>query len=177
MKPAVARLWLMVALFVAWMGYLTFLVVCRPHTPDGLRGAFEGRPLTLSRPQILVSMLDIVGEVRNKEGETVVKEVLFPKGNAPVKPGDTIKVEYVDQCKALPDPLAKNSEAALDFTGPRDYILPLQYSEVNGQRHYEVVHTPSSPGFPPMRSGSVGPPRIYPATEEMLAEYREIAKP
>ena len=91
MKPAVGRVVLTAALFVAWLSYLGYLVVCRPHTPDGLRGAFEGR------------------------------------------------------------------------------------------RHYEVVPTPPSPGYPPrtppLHNSNVGPPRIYPATPQMLAEYWEIAKP
>ncbi len=60
MRPAVGRLILTIALFVGWLVYLGFLVLCRPHTPDNLRGAFAGRPVTVSRPQILVSMLDVV---------------------------------------------------------------------------------------------------------------------
>jgi hypothetical protein len=175
MRPAVARLILTATLFAAWLGYLGYLVVCRPHTPSGLRGAFEGRPLTLSRPQFLVSTLDVVAEVSGDKGENVVvKEVLFPRTDAPAKAGDTISVEGIDRCRSLPDPLAKNGDPPPDYSGPGDYLLPL---EKIGEGRFRIVPTPSSPGFPPLHSGSIGPPRLYPATGEMLAEYRDISKP
>jgi hypothetical protein len=182
MKPAVGRVLLTAALFVGWLGYLGYLVVCGPHTPDGLRGAFEGRPLALSRPQFLVSMLDVRARVDKVTGEDVrVEEVLFPSENAPVKAGDTIHVENIDKCRPLPTLLEKDQEPPADWTGPGEYILPLQIVERNAERHYEVVPTPPSPGYPPrtplLHNVNVGPPRIYPATPEMLAEYKEIAKP
>jgi hypothetical protein len=182
MKPAVGRVILTAALFVGWLGYLGYLVVCRPYTPEGLRGAFEGRPLALSRPQFLVSMLDVKARVENIDGDkVVVEEVLFPSENPPVKAGETIRVENIDKCRPLPAPLEKDQEPPADWTGPGQYLLPLQIVERNGQRHFEVVPTPPSPGYPPrtlpLHNGSVGPPRIYPATPQMLAEYKEIAKP
>ncbi|HTU18963.1 MAG TPA: hypothetical protein VMG10_12960 [Gemmataceae bacterium] len=179
MKPRAARLILTVALFLGWLGYLGYLVVCRPHTPGGLRGAFEGRPLTLSRPQMLVSTLDVVAEVSGDKGEkVVVKEVLFPNpSDAPVKKGETIHVELIDQCHPLPDPLAKDANPPPDYTGPGDYLLPLQAVGSKEDRRFQVVPTPPSPGFFSAPHVSVGPPRIYPATDEMLAEYRSIAKP
>ena len=106
MKPAVGRVMLTAALFVGWLGYLGYLVVCRPHTPEGLRGAFEGRPLALSRPQFLVSMLDVKARVDNIDGnKVVVEEVLFPSANPPVKAGETIRVANIDKCRPLPSPL------------------------------------------------------------------------
>ncbi len=177
MKLAAQRLILTAVLFLGWLGYLSYLVVCRPHSPPGLLGAFEGRALTLSRPQILVSTLDVVAEVSGDKGEkVVVKEVLFPKSNAPVKPGDEIQVESIDRCRALPDPLAKNADPPLDYSGPGEYLLPLQPVDPAAPHRFEVVPTPPSPGFPTAGSFN-GPPRLYPATPEMLAAYREIAKP
>lgn len=177
MRPTLARLLLTAILFLGWLGYLGYLVVCRPHTPDGLRGAFEGRPLTLSCPQILVSTLDVVAEVSGDKGENVVvKEVLFPKDSA-VKVGETIHVELIDKCHALPDPLAKEANPPPDYTGPGVYLLPLQRLGNEEDRHYQVVPTPSSPGFYSVPNVGVGPPRIYPATKEMRAEYQSIAKP
>jgi hypothetical protein len=178
MKPVAARLILTTALFLGWLGYLTYLVVCRPHSPGDLRGAFEGRPLTLSRPQFLVSTLDVIAEVSGDKGEKiVVKEVLFPKSDAAVKPDESIQVDRIDQCRPIADPLAKNANPAPDYTGPGRYLLPLQVVDPNNPRRFEVVPTPPSPGFPLSQGVNVGPPRIYPASEEMLAEYREIAKP
>ncbi len=177
MKPAVGRLIVTAALFAAWLGYLGYLVVCRPHTPGGLRGAFEGRPLTLSRPQFLVSTLDVIAEVSGDKGEhVVVKEVLFPK-SAPVKAGETIHVEDIDRCVPLHDPLAKQSDPPPDYSGPGEYLLPLQSIGKDGDHRFQVVPTPPSPGFPPSQGVNVGPPRIYPATDEIRAEYRSIAKP
>jgi hypothetical protein len=178
MKPKVARVILTVILFLGWLSYLSYLVVCRPHTPGGLRGAFEGRPLTLSRPQFLVSTLDVVAEVSGDKGQNVVvKEVLFPKEHSPVQPGETIHVELIEKCHPLPDPLAKDTNPPPDYTGPDDYLLPLQAIGNPEDRRFQVVPTPPSPGFYSAPNVGVGPPRIYPATKEMLAEYQEIAKP
>jgi hypothetical protein len=183
MKFAVGRLIVTVILFLSWLGYLSFLVICRPHMPAGLLGAFTGRPLTLSRPQFLVSTLDVVAEVSGDKGEKViVAEVLFPKSDAPVKPGDEIQVENIGRCRPLSDPLAEGDPPP-DYTGPGKYLLPLQPLGVAGQTpdtslpRFEVAPTPPSPGFPTTQGVHVGPPRIYPATPEMLAEYRELAKP
>jgi hypothetical protein len=166
------------ALFLGWLGYLTYLVICRPHVPDGLVGAFAGRPLTLSRPQFLVSPLDVVAKVSGDKGEKVViEQILFPKTGAPVQPGEEIVVENIDRCRPLSDPLAKEANPLPDYTGPGLYLLPLQPLGTKETHRFEVVPTPPSPGFPTAQGVNVGPPRIYPATAAMLAEYREIAKP
>ncbi|MHB1426401.1 MAG: hypothetical protein ACYC3I_24830 [Gemmataceae bacterium] len=178
MKPVTARLILTAALFVGWLSYLGYLVVCRPHTPDGLRGAFDGRPLTLSRPQFLVSRLDVIAEVSGDKGEKVViKEVLFPKADSPVKAGDEIHVSNIENCRPFSDPLARDTDPPPDYSGPGWYLLPLQALDANEARRFAVVPTPPSPGFPIAGGVNVGPPRLYPATDEMRAEYREIAKP
>ena len=178
MRPAVGRLVVTVLLFAGWLGYLGYLVVCRPHTPGDLVGAFDGQPLTLSRPQFLVSMLHVVARVEDDKGENVVvEEVLYPKEHAPVKAGDRIRVVNLDKCRPLPDPMEKGREPPPDFTGPGRYLLPLQSTAKDNDAPFEVTSTPPSPGYPPQRAGSVGPPRLYPATPEMLAEYAEIAKP
>jgi hypothetical protein len=178
MKLAAGRLLLTAVLFLGWLGYLGYLVICRPHTPGGLLGAFEGRPLTLSRPQFLVSTFDVVAEVSGEKGEkVVVKEVLFPKSKAPVKPGDEIHVDNIDRCRPLSDPLAKVTNPPPDYSGPGDYLLPLQPLDADGAHRFEVVPTPPSPGFPTSQGVNPGPPRLYPATPQMRAEYDQIAKP
>jgi hypothetical protein len=162
MKPALWRLILTAALFVGWLGYLTYLVCIRPS-------------VVLSRPQFLVSMLDIVGRVDNIKGEDIlVEKVLFPETNPSVKAGDKIQVENIAKCRPLSDPLEKNMEPSPDWMGPGPYILPLQLVERDGKGHYEVVPTPASPGYHGL---SAGPPRIYPATVRLLDEYKRISKP
>lgn len=181
MKPIAARLIMtaaLLALFLAWLGYLSYLVVCRPHTPSGLSGAFEGRPLTLSRPQFLVSSLDVIAEVSGDKGEkVVVKEVLFPRSSPPLSSGTIIHVEDIEHCRPVPDPLAKQVEPPPDYSGPGLYLLPLQSIGKDEDHRFQVVPTPPSPGFPASPGVHAGPPRIYPATDEMLTEYRGIAKP
>jgi hypothetical protein len=177
MKARVGRLVLTAALFIGWLSYLGYLVLCRPHTPGGLGGALTGRPITLCRPQFLVSMLDLVAQVNDDKGEdVVVEEVLFPQKNAPVQPAARIHVEDIDKCRPLRDAEAKDREKATDFNGPGRYLLPLRVIENKGEKHYRVVPTPPSPGYPPLHGASVGPPRIYPANMKTLAEYREIDK-
>src|SRR5438128_1430645 len=56
LHPAVLRLIAVALVFAAWIGYLVYLVATRPVTADGA-------PLVLSRPQILVSELDVIAEV------------------------------------------------------------------------------------------------------------------
>ncbi len=164
MKPMLVRLMLTVALFFAWLGYLGYLVVCRPHAPAGLSGAFLGRPLTLSQPQFLVSTLDLVAEISGDNGEqVVVKEVLFPTNDAPVKAEDTIRIERSELWRE-------------DYSGPGRYLIALQSYDDKGVRRFEIAPTPPSPGFVPPQ-GDRSPLHIYPATKEMLAEYRQIAKP
>ncbi|HEY7425114.1 MAG TPA: hypothetical protein VH682_12865 [Gemmataceae bacterium] len=175
MKPAVGRLLVTIALFAGWLGYLGYLVLCRPHTPGGLVGAFDGRSLTLSRPQFLKSTVDVVARVDDKDGENViVEEVLYPQEKTPVKAGDKIKVTNIP----LPDSTTPELETpADDWTGPGMYILPLQSDPRKSKDTFEVAPTPPSPGYRLRLTGATGPPRIYPATPEMLAEYRQIAKP
>src|SRR3954453_7223968 len=64
MKPAVFRLVLFAGLFALWMGYLGYLVLTRPRTP-------QGAPLVLSRPQIQSSDVDVIAEIDSEpKGET-----------------------------------------------------------------------------------------------------------
>lgn len=178
MKLAVGRMILAAFLFLGWMGYLAYLVMCRPHTPAGLLGAFEGQPLTLSRPQFLVSTLDVVAELSGDNGEkAIIKEVLFPRSNPPLKSGEEIHIENIEHCRPLADRLAKLANPPPDYNGPGPYLLALQVLDSKPAHRCEVVPTPPSPGFPLASGVRVGPPRIYPATPEMLAEYHRIAKP
>jgi hypothetical protein len=160
MKPAVTRLVLTATLFLAWMGYLGFQVLTRPQTATGA-------PLVLSRPQILASQIDVIATVPEENGEEVtVKEVLYP-AEASLKAGDVIHVTNIRDCVALRN---VGEKPVKDWTGPRDYLLPLR--PLPGKNKYEVAPIPPSPGF-----FTADPrPRIYPANEAALAQYRHIAK-
>ena len=64
-----------------------------------------------------------------------------------------------------------------DWTGPGDYLIPLRRDNSGGKPRYDVQATPPSPGFPTASTQNPGPPRIYPATPQVLAQYHEIQKP
>jgi hypothetical protein len=165
-KAALGRLILTAALFAGWIGYLVFLVVTRTLGPDGT-------PVVLSRPQFLVSELDVVARLEAGEGKELVsprvriEEVLYPD-NAPVKAGDTLTVINLDLCK--PWPIEKDEPAAPDFTGSGPYLLALRRASKDGET-YEVVPIPPSPGY------AMGPPRIYPVNPQTRAQYRQVPKP
>jgi hypothetical protein len=161
MKPAVLRLLVTAVLFAGWIGYLAYQVFTRPRTSTG-------QPLVLSHPQILESKIDIVGDI-NEEREVTVREVLYPS-NGVLQEGDKITGANLDESRAPRGP----APPPPDFTGPGTYLLPLKRS---ADGHYEVVPIPASPGYTPPDRQPAGPPRIYPASKEALAQYRHIRKP
>jgi hypothetical protein len=159
MRPAAVRLALVTGLFLAWLGYLGYLVAKRPRTA-------EGWPLVVSHPQVLTSEIDIVADIDDPRGEVVVEEVLYPEGAA-LKKGDRIKVDFLEQCR--PMPRRADEVPPKDFSGPGKYLVPMRQA---GQGRYEVAPIPPSPGF----GGTLNPVRIYPATAEALAQYRRAPK-
>jgi hypothetical protein len=165
MSTAAWRLLLCAVLFVGWLAYLGYQVVTRPHYADG-------RPLVVSRPQVLVSQVDVIADVPDTDGTVTVREVLWPE-DAPVKAGDRIKVTNLEECRPSPRP-GETGQPPADFSGPGAYLLPLRKGEKDT---YEVAPIPPSPGFNLSEVLDGGPPRIYPATHAALAQYRTIAKP
>jgi hypothetical protein len=161
MKPAVARLAITTFLFAGWMGYLGFQVATRPRTS-------AGKPLVLSQPQILASQIDVIATVSDIGGKDVlITQVLYPQGAA-LKSGDTIQVVNIREC----GPPQRDREGDVkDWNGPGDYLLPLR--PLGGNNRYEVAPIPPSPGF---YTGEPRP-RIYPAVEAALTQYRHIDKP
>jgi hypothetical protein len=147
MKSAMVRLALAAAAFVAWLGYLAFLALT------------TSRPIVLSRPQFLVSSLDVIAEVEEADGRpgpvVIVREVHFPAD----------RTEFVDQpltVRNLP-----GLTSAQGWTGPGLYILPL----VAVGKDYEVAPLPPSPGF------NAGQPRIYPLTPHTRGQLAQVPKP
>jgi hypothetical protein len=165
MKPAAVRLLLTGVLFLGWLGYLAFQVWTRPLTA-------AGQPLVVSHPQVLVSELDVVAQVPSDDSptEVTVEKVLYDGRGAGVQPGDKLRVSNIGAChppgrgpdRVTPPP---------DWSGPGRYLLPL----VKRKDGYEVAPIPPSPGYTPEEGA--GPPRLYPATAQTEAQYRQIAKP
>jgi hypothetical protein len=161
MKPTAARLALVAALFIAWLGYLGFLVRTRAVTAAGW-------PLVVSRPQVLTSQIDVVAAIGDDpKGEVVIEEVLWPE-NAPLRKGDRVTIDRIDECR--PMPRRADEAPPKDYSGPGRYLVPLRAARPG---KYEVAPIPPSPGF----HGANEPVRIYPATPESLAQYREVRKP
>jgi hypothetical protein len=170
MKLAAWRLVLMTALFAGWLGYLGYLVATRAH--------HDGRPLVLSRPQLLVSEVDVLAQVDADDPTKPAKiqEILYQAGKPFLRVGDEIFVDNLSDCHPPPRE-GEDRTPRRDWTGPGAYLLPLNHSE---DKHFRVTPTPASPGFPAPRElapGGVGPPRIYPVTAAALAQYRQIHKP
>lgn len=162
MKLAVWKLIVAAAVFVVWLGYLLYLVLNTPKP-------FE----VLSRPQFLVSDLDVVAQIDDPAQSIRVKRVLFAaKDDGKALEGREIAVANIADCRHLRSDGKKLVEKP-DFTGPGEYLMPLRS---RGER-YEVVPTPPSPGFPFNGPPQPGPPRLYPANRMTLGQYGQIAKP
>lgn len=161
-RPAVLRLVLVAALFLGWLGYLAYLVWTLPP------GGSDHRPPLLSRPQLLISPLDVIGVVEGLERPVLVEEVLYPtSADAPRLAGTKVVVTNLDDCRQAV--LGPDGRPQPDYTGPGRYLLPLRPLPDGG---YEVVRIPPSPGYP-----FNGPPRIYPATPDILSQHKQVAKP
>jgi len=163
-RGRVIRFGIATALFLGWLGYLGFLVLTSRN------------PVILSRPQLLVSEIDIIGRIDEPDkAEVRVEEVWWPKkdGQAKLKEGEVIRVTNLDDCRPLQRINDQWVRGPRDLTGPGEYILPLVLREGK----YEVASIPPSPGFIPVRGRDTGPPRIYPLTADTRAQLEKITKP
>ncbi len=158
--PPVVRFVLACCLFAAWIGWLTWQ-------------AAHSKRVVLSHPQLLVSEIDVLAEVPALDKPVVVKEVLFANiKDSAIVPGATIRVENLAECKRLRREDEKAEDVSLDWKESGLYLLPLR-TTANGQS-YAVVETPSSPGYPPPRTALKGSPRLYPASDDVLRQYRDF---
>lgn len=149
MTAARWRLYVAFALFSAWVGWLGYQALTRDNSP------------IISRSQLLVSSIDVIGIVKpeadGKPSTMVnVQEIHWPKDGGGLKNGDLIQVTN------LPD--------STGFKEPGLYIVPLMPSETRGE--YKIAGIPSSPGF------EAYPPRffIYPVTEGTKKQLEAIGK-
>jgi hypothetical protein len=153
MKAARLRLLLAALLFFAWIGWLAYLAAKVTLEP----------PLVLSRPQFLVSNLDVVAQVEqipdhdDKLTTVNVVQVYYPPGEKALE-GKTIQVAGLAGCHK-------------DWKGPGQYIVPL----VRSGDKYFVAAVPHSPGFPPAGE-QPHRCRIYPANPQTLAQLKSIPK-
>jgi hypothetical protein len=160
------RLGLAVTLFAAWMGWLIYLALAdsRRHSPTD--GPVKFDRLVLSRPQFMVSSLDVVAHIDKLDGPVVIKDVLWPKSDEAKLPGKELPVTNLANCEQ-------------SWAGPGDYIMPLMPDPKGG---YQVAPIPPSPGSPPRQETKDGlhaylPVRIYPDRPETRQQVHEIAKP
>jgi hypothetical protein len=160
MRVAVLRFGVAALLFASWIGFLGYLALTK------------SKPVVLSRPQLLISEADVVAEVDDPRKPVLVKEVLSSQVEKAIEPGDRIQVGNLEACRR---PLRKGEtleDVPGDWTGPGQYLMPLRKVKNNNPRpQYEVVVIPASPGF---GGHEVPTPRIYPANDETLREYRQI---
>jgi hypothetical protein len=171
MKPAVVRLALTALLFVCWIGYEAYQVATRPRTP-------AGQPLVVSRPQILVSDFDIIAQVDDPDQKEVTVEQVLYSDRKEFEGLKEVRVTNLAECRGLSRDFRPGAGPP-DWTGKGRYVLPLRPvpdGKEGKELVFEVAPTPPSPGYPPL-SGKAGPPHIYPATPEVLAQYHEVRKP
>jgi hypothetical protein len=149
MSGARVRLWIAAALFAGWLGWLAYLAATTTH------------PVVLSRPQFLVSTLDVIAEVHAADGhpaeEVTVREVHWPATGREKLVGEQIRVINLPKCEG--------------WDLPGSYILPL----VREGDAYRVASTPPSPGYSPLTGDA--PQRIYPVTDETRHQLETIRKP
>jgi hypothetical protein len=139
------KVWLLVTagLFVAWMTYLIVLAATHRHT------------VVLSRPQFLVSQLDVIAHFDSadeleKSDHMKVKEVRFPVPEKSDLAMQELQVVNLSSC----------SES---WDGPGDYILPLE--QFHGK--YRVV---------PVALSNGQEPRIYRLTPDTDTQLKQMPK-
>jgi hypothetical protein len=147
MKAASLRLGIATLLFASWLGFLAYLALT------------ASKPIVLSRPQFLLSQLDVIAQVEESNGTPItvsVRSVHWPQDpQAKQLEGKPIHVTNLRDCLE-------------NWQGSGVYILPLVKM---GAAEYRVAPQPPSPGFPQ------GRPRVYPATPETLKQLDSIQKP
>jgi hypothetical protein len=154
MMSAKTRLVLAASLFIAWIGWLVYLVVQSRN------------PVIVSRPQVLVADMivaaELTGDANGPEAKVKVAEVLWPAGVTPGK-GEEIEVIFLTDCKT------RNH----GWNGAGPYLLALKKKDTV----YAVQEIPASPGYPsgaPETREKFPRYRIYRATEDAVRQMRDL---
>jgi hypothetical protein len=153
------RLGLAVALFAAWMSWLIYLALADRgrHARAGGEPGFDR--LILSRPQFLVSNLDVVAQIETPDSATPqvrIAEVLWPKGEEKWI-GKTILISNLAESKD-------------SWIGKESYILPLM---TDWKNDFRIAPIPRSPGSPDPATRE-GRPRIYADSPETRQQHEQI---
>lgn len=142
MTTAVVRFGAMLVIFALWLSWLGYIAITMRHS------------IVLSRPQLLVSNLDVIARVDHPDASEIkVEEVNWPALQGQLK-DQTLTVGNLGECSG--------------WNGPGSYILPL----TSEGKSWRVTPTPRSPGYP-----VAGRPRIYPVTPESIRQLNDFAKP
>jgi hypothetical protein len=142
MTTAVVRFGAMLVIFALWLSWLGYIAITMRHS------------IVLSRPQLLVSNLDVIARVDHPDASEIkVEEVNWPALQGQLK-DQTLTVGNLGECSG--------------WSGPGSYILPL----TSEGKSWRVTPTPRSPGYP-----VAGKPRIYPVTPESIRQLNDFAKP
>ena len=126
-----ARLVVSAGLFLAWIGFLAYLVA---RTRD---------PVILSRPQVVVSSVVLIADVKEQNG----------------RPAASVAVTKVAWALVPEDKNLAGSQLTIEgladvgqsqgWRGPGTYILPLTKRKTSTGFAYEVTSLPMSPGYRP----------------------------
>jgi len=143
------RLFAVVGLLLAWLGYIAYQALS------------VGRFPVVSHSQLLVSTLDVIADVRAGENGRPSPKVLIQEVHWPPAGRNLVGREV--EVANLADPTIKG------FAGPGRYILPLVEGEGGA---YRVAPLPPSPGFDGDRSCFV-----YPDTQITRRQLDEVPKP
>lgn len=201
MKAVWLRFLLTAALFLGWIGYLAYLVANRPLTPDEQPLVLSRAQLLASDIDVIAHVeapdqpVRIVKVLWLDEATLLARaperlRANWPALKAMLAEGRELKVENLGESQAraagpeAPDPKK-------DFSGPGEYLIPL--SVHLDSKSLSVLQVPESPGLtaPPRSEEDIQlkrvPPkawlektsrwpiyRIYPATDEALAQYAKI---
>jgi hypothetical protein len=147
-----ARLRLLIA-FVAFGVWVAWL---------GFQSLTETKDPVLSRAQLLVSKIDVIGTVNaDADGKplplVVIQDVHWPREGGGLKTGDSITVADLPECTGF-------AQSGL-------YILPLIPGDKPGE--YRVAGLPPSPGFDTFGHS---PRFIYPVTRGTRKQLDTIEK-
>ncbi len=152
MRPVVLRFVAMAVLFAVWLAYLSYLVVTLPKSPNGL-------PPILSRPQFLVSDLDVVGTIEDEERTLPLIELLGGKLDGQTSAEDLAAIVGAAAGSALQAPSPKVHVVKVqkglyppNGTGQADRII--------GVTNFKECRIPGVSGDPPKATMTPLPPKL-----------------
>jgi len=154
MMSAKTRLIVAAALFIAWIGWLTYLVVRTRN------------PVIISHPQFLVADVIVVAQLTGDDKpdrQIKVVEVLWSADKSKPAKDDEIDVIFLEDCTTKHH----------GWEGRGEYLVPLRKKG----DIYTLQEIPSSPGYPPteaMLREKSPRLRIYRATEDARRQVGEL---